>query len=43
MLLNACKDVASALVNLIGATKNASGKSPNDPAMEPLKAAAKVT
>ena len=42
MLLNAAKDVASALGSLINATKNASGKPSNDPAMEPLKATGKV-
>lgn len=42
MLLNAAKDVASALGALINATKNASGKSTNDPVMEPLKTTGKV-
>ncbi|XP_048581539.1 talin-like isoform X2 [Nematostella vectensis] len=42
MLLNAARDVASALGSLINSTKNASGKSPNDPAMEPLKSSAKT-
>ena len=43
MLLNAAKDVASALGALINATKNASGKSVNDPAMEELKTTGKVS
>ncbi|XP_065576606.1 talin-1-like isoform X2 [Artemia franciscana] len=42
MLLNAVKDVASALGDLIQATKSASGKSVNDPAMIYLKDSAKV-
>ena len=42
MLLNAAKDVTAALSDLINATKNASGKSANDPAMDSLKSAAKV-
>ena len=42
MLLNAAKDVTSALSDLINATKNASGKSPNDPSMDALKSSAKV-
>ena len=42
MLLNAAKDVTSALSDLINATKNASGKAANDPAMDTLKSAAKV-
>lgn len=41
-MINAVKDVAAALANLIQATKNASGKSFNDPAMIYLKEAAKV-
>lgn len=41
-MINAVKDVAAALANLIQATKNASGKSFNDPAMIYLKDAAKV-
>lgn len=43
MLLNAAKDVASALGALINATKNASGKSVNDPSMEELKTTGKVS
>lgn len=43
MLLNAAKDVASALGALINATKNASGKSVSDPAMEELKTTGKVS
>ena len=42
MLLNAAKDVASALGALINATKNASGKSAHDPSMEVLKTTGKV-
>ena len=42
LLLTAAKDVASALKDLIGATRSASGKSVQDPAMETLKSSAKV-
>lgn len=42
MLLNAAKDVASALGALINATKNASGKPNNDPATEVLKTTGKT-
>lgn len=42
MLINAVKDVASALGDLIQATKSASGKSIHDPAMAHLKDSAKV-
>ncbi|XP_049847483.1 talin-1 isoform X1 [Schistocerca gregaria] len=42
MLINAVKDVASALGDLIQATKAASGKSINDPSMNHLKESAKV-
>lgn len=42
MLINAVKDVASALRDLIGATKNAAGKQTSDPAMNVLKESAKV-
>lgn len=42
MLINAVKDVASALGDLIQATKAASGKSINDPTMNHLKESAKV-
>ncbi|XP_064596457.1 talin-1-like [Liolophura sinensis] len=42
LLINAVKDVASALSDLISATKNASGKGVNDPAMLYLKDSAKV-
>lgn len=42
MLINAVKDVASALGDLIHATKAASGKSINDPTMAHLKDSAKV-
>lgn len=42
MLINAVKDVASALGDLIQATKAASGKPINDPAMTHLKESAKV-
>lgn len=43
MLLNAVKDVTMALGDLIHATKAASGKSLNDPAMTTLKESAKVS
>lgn len=43
VLINAVRDVASALDDLITATKNASGKSANDNAMFHLKASAKVS
>ncbi|KAK7790683.1 hypothetical protein R5R35_008203 [Gryllus longicercus] len=42
MLINAVKDVASALGDLVHATKAASGKSINDPSMNHLKESAKV-
>ncbi|XP_013776088.1 talin-2-like [Limulus polyphemus] len=42
LIINAVKDVASALGDLIQATKAASGKSINDPAMTNLKESAKV-
>uniref|UniRef100_T1J0N6 FERM domain-containing protein n=1 Tax=Strigamia maritima TaxID=126957 RepID=T1J0N6_STRMM len=42
LLINAVKDVASALGELIQATKSASGKSIHDPAMLYLKESAKV-
>ncbi|ESO89699.1 hypothetical protein LOTGIDRAFT_218488 [Lottia gigantea] len=42
LLINAVKDVASALSDLISATKNASGKDAHDPAMHHLKDSAKV-
>ncbi|XP_041458339.1 talin-1-like isoform X4 [Lytechinus variegatus] len=42
LLINAVKDVASALGDLISSTKMAAGKSSNDPAMEPLKNSAKL-
>lgn len=42
MLINAVKDVASALGDLIQATKAASGKSIKDPSMNHLKDSAKV-
>ena len=42
LLLTAVKDVASALGDLIGSTRTASGKSVGDPAMEQLKTSAKV-
>ncbi|ESN92443.1 hypothetical protein HELRODRAFT_115799 [Helobdella robusta] len=41
-LLNAVKDVVSALTDLIGATKVAAGKPPSDPSMVVLKDAAKT-
>ena len=43
LLLNAVRDVANALSNLIDTTRAASGKSVNDPAMEKLKTSAKVS
>lgn len=43
MLLSAAKDVANALTQLVNATKNSSGKSASDPAMETLKVTAKVS
>lgn len=42
LLLTAVKDVANALKDLIESTRNASGKSVQDPAMEKLKTSAKV-
>jgi len=42
LLINAVKDVASALSDLILTTKNASGKSSHDPTMTSLKDTAKV-
>ena len=42
LLINAVKDVASALADLISATKNASGKNVQDPAMLHLKESAKT-
>ncbi|XP_041082285.1 talin-2 isoform X1 [Polyodon spathula] len=42
VLINAVKDVAKALAELIGATKCASGKPADDPSMYQLKSAAKV-
>lgn len=42
LLINAVKDVATALGELIQATKSAAGKNVNDPAMTYLKEAAKV-
>lgn len=42
MLINAVKDVANALGDLIQATKSASGKSINDPSMAYLKESARV-
>lgn len=43
MVMNAVKDVAAALGELINATKLASGKPINDPAMNDLKECAKVS
>lgn len=43
MVINAVKDVASALGDLINATKLASGKSINDPSMQDLKESARVS
>eukprot|EP00731_Ephydatia_muelleri_P016952 Em0010g50a len=42
LLLQAAKDVANALSDLIGATRSAAGKSVQDAAMEQLKSSAKV-
>uniref|UniRef100_A0A4W5Q240 Talin 2a n=1 Tax=Hucho hucho TaxID=62062 RepID=A0A4W5Q240_9TELE len=42
VLINAVKDVAKALAELIGATKCAAGKAADDPSMYQLKSAAKV-
>ncbi|XP_044314006.1 talin-2 isoform X2 [Drosophila rhopaloa] len=42
MVINAVKDVASALGDLINCTKLASGKSINDPSMQGLKESARV-
>ncbi|KAG7237842.1 hypothetical protein INR49_031736 [Caranx melampygus] len=43
VLINAVKDVAKALAELISATKCASGKAADDPSMYQLKSAAKYT
>jgi len=43
MVINAVKDVASALGDLINCTKLASGKSINDPSMQDLKESARVS
>lgn len=42
MVINAVKDVASALGELINTTKTASGKQVNDPSMQDLKESARV-
>lgn len=42
VLINAVRDVAKALAELISATKCAAGKSADDPSMYQLKGAAKV-
>uniref|UniRef100_A0A8C4QNG4 Talin 2 n=1 Tax=Eptatretus burgeri TaxID=7764 RepID=A0A8C4QNG4_EPTBU len=42
VLINAVKDVAKALGDLIGATKSAAGKSPEDRTMQTLKGSAKI-
>lgn len=42
VLINAVKDVAKALGDLIGATKAAAGKAGDDPAVYQLKNSAKV-
>lgn len=42
VLINAVKDVAKALAELISATKCAAGKAADDPSMFQLKSAAKV-
>lgn len=43
MVINAVKDVASALGELINTTKVASGKPVNDPCMQDLKESARVS
>lgn len=43
MVINAVKDVAAALGELINATKEASGKPIHDPAMQDLKESARVS
>lgn len=43
MVINAVKDVAAALGELINATKLASGKPIHDPAMQELKESARVS
>lgn len=43
MVINAVKDVAAALGELINATKVASGKPIHDPAMQDLKESARVS
>lgn len=43
VLINAVRDVAKALAELIGATKCAAGKPADDPSMYQLKSAAKVS
>ncbi|XP_045080976.1 talin-2a isoform X3 [Coregonus clupeaformis] len=43
VLINAVKDVAKALADLIGATKCAAGKAADDPSMYQLKSAAKLS
>jgi talin len=42
MIIHAVRDVAASLANLIQATKHASGRSPNDPAIAGLKESAKL-
>lgn len=42
-LLNAAKDVANALVCVLEPAKTAAGKSPSDPAVQEVKAKAKVS
>jgi len=42
MVMNAVKDVATALGDLINATKLASGKPIHDPSMQELKESARV-
>lgn len=43
MVINAVKDVAAALGELINATKSASGKPIHDPSMQDLKESARVS
>lgn len=42
-LLNAAKDVANSLITVLEPAKTAAGKSPNDPAVQEVKAKAKVS
>ena len=42
-MLNAAKDVANSLVTVLEPAKTAAGKSPYDPAVQEVKAKAKVS